>query len=289
MEAQHPDVMDEIRDVLSEVERSYRRRRGQDEEDGLSLDDDLDGGVGLGGSSSGRAEEGLWAGPGAGRQDSPTPAPSASPFGAPGVSPCPSSPSTVPSTRLAAPFDLFVMVDWSAASRRKRGQDSTWLAVGTSVLQSTVGTWNPSSRCELHDMVRKVLDVALQRDLRVLLGYDFAFGYPAGFANWVKGAPAAAQGAKPNWRDVWQWLASSVKDTPPNVNNRFQVADALNAQHKTAFFWGCPPGLKLKSLSTNGNPPNGMNPNPLQPNRATEFAALAQLKQHGRPGAAKPV
>ena len=69
----------------------------------------------------------------------------------------------------------------------------------------------------------------------MLLGFDFPFGYPAGFA-----ARLGLSG--PPWRAVWDEIAGLIADDERNRNNRFDVADALNRRVSGgAFpFWGCP-------------------------------------------------
>ena len=68
-----------------------------------------------------------------------------------------------------------------------------------------------------------------------MLGFDFPFGYPAGFAArlGLSGLP---------WRAIWDEIASLVEDDESNRNNRFDVAEALNCRISgNAFpFWGCP-------------------------------------------------
>ncbi len=68
-------------------------------------------------------------------------------------------------------------------------------------------------------------------------GFDFPFGYPAGFA-------ARLGLAGPPWRAVWDEIAGLVSDDEDNRNNRFDVAEALNRRVSGgAFpFWGCPAG-----------------------------------------------
>jgi precorrin-8X/cobalt-precorrin-8 methylmutase len=83
------------------------------------------------------------------------------------------------------------------------------------------------------------------RDRTALVGFDFAFGYPAGFAAWL--CPQC-----PDWRGVWRTLAARLRDGEDNANNRFEAAAALNRQLSVrAFpFWGCPPGQGHAFLSS---------------------------------------
>jgi precorrin-8X/cobalt-precorrin-8 methylmutase len=75
----------------------------------------------------------------------------------------------------------------------------------------------------------------LARGKRVLIGFDFPFGYPAGFA-----ARLGLSG--PPWLAVWEEIARLVSDDEQNSNNRFDVAAAMNERVSGAKFpfWGCP-------------------------------------------------
>jgi molybdopterin-guanine dinucleotide biosynthesis protein B len=76
---------------------------------------------------------------------------------------------------------------------------------------------------------------------RVLAGFDFAFGYPEGFAARLTGQPEA--------RAVWHWLAANLTDGADNGNDRFALADRINAGFGGAGpFWGRPRHLPLAHL-----------------------------------------
>ncbi len=48
---------------------------------------------------------------------------------------------------------------------------------------------------------------------------------------------------------VWDWLAEEIKDGPDNGNNRFEVADRINATFPgTGPFWGHPQGHSYANL-----------------------------------------
>ncbi|MEO0660788.1 MAG: hypothetical protein AAFZ87_04555, partial [Planctomycetota bacterium] len=55
---------------------------------------------------------------------------------------------------------------------------------------------------------------------RVLAGFDFPFGYPAGVAQAITGSddPFA----------LWQWLEARIEDQEDGSNNRFEVAEEMN-------------------------------------------------------------
>ncbi len=66
--------------------------------------------------------------------------------------------------------------------------------------------------------------------------------------------------ARPNPRAVWHWLDRHITDTPDNLNNRFAVADQINAQfHQPGPFWGRPETAAHAHLS---------------PTKAIDYAAL---------------
>ena len=137
-------------------------------------------------------------------------------------------------------FDLYVMVDWSAAATPKLGADSIWVAAlrrhrrGT----ETVLLENLATRRDASAVLRGFFIGAAARGERVLAGFDFPFGYPAGLAKCLD-----LSGAPP-WRAVWDEIARLLVDGPANANNRFAAAAALNRRLTGAAypFWGCPAG-----------------------------------------------
>ena len=89
-------------------------------------------------------------------------------------------------------FHVYIMVDWSAAARRRGGRsDTIWIAFGprTAVAASTV---SPHSRTEALQLVESILDTTIRWKQRVLLCFDFAHGYPVDFA-------AALEAATGKW------------------------------------------------------------------------------------------
>ena len=144
-------------------------------------------------------------------------------------------------------FDAYMMVDWSAAAVPASGADSIWIATceradGARPQPRLV---NPATRREAMAYLADRLADLVARDRKVLVGFDFAFGYPAGFAARLCGETA-------DWRAVWRELAACISDGDDNANNRWAVAAALNHRISgTAFpFWGCPPQAAEERLST---------------------------------------
>ena len=135
-----------------------------------------------------------------------------------------------------ADFSAYVMVDWSAASAARLGRDSIWIAVaqrrGKRPRVSRSDLVNLPTRSDACRWLETRL-TALAAEGRVLVGFDFPFGYPAGTAQrlGLNGAP---------WRSLWTALAHAVVDGPGNANNRFDVAEDWNRRLTgEAFpFWG---------------------------------------------------
>src|SRR6267142_402283 len=107
-------------------------------------------------------------------------------------------------------FDTFVIVDWSAAGTPKTGRDSIWIcAVDRDGSERLIE--NPRTRHGARNLLGELLSQATVRGERVLLGFDFPFGYPAGFAArlGLKGTP---------WRVLWDEIAGLLHDDENNKN-----------------------------------------------------------------------
>jgi precorrin-8X/cobalt-precorrin-8 methylmutase len=134
-------------------------------------------------------------------------------------------------------FDAYFMVDWSANSTPKTGADSIWFCLlrrGVDGKKSRI-VRNPANRYEAFMQIRQLLTELMRRNLKILLGFDFAYGYPAGFAG-------ALNPMDPTWRAVWKAFTETFKDSLTNANDRYQVASELNRQITSCPgpFWGCP-------------------------------------------------
>jgi len=148
-------------------------------------------------------------------------------------------------------FDLVVMVDWSARSKpspRKPTKDAIFVAV---VEGASVDVTYCRTRTEAMVVLTDLFDMAVTSGKRVLAGFDFPFGYPAGFAKAVTGVDDTLA--------LWSWLAARIEDGADNSNNRFDVAEALNRQFPgIGPFWGCPalratPDLPMKGSMRRGH------------------------------------
>ena len=161
-------------------------------------------------------------------------------------------------------FDAYVTVDWSADSRPKTGRDSIWICC---LERSEEGEFrerliNPPTRSAAIEHLADLLSDLVARDRVGLVGFDFAFGFPSGFA-------ARLRPDAPTWRSVWKEIAARVRDGDDNANNRYEVAQALNARASgTAFpFWGCPASVAGPLLSTTKPQPRS---DPLPEHRLTD-------------------
>ena len=152
-------------------------------------------------------------------------------------------------------FDAYLMVDWSAEARPKLGRDSIWLAL---VERSSRGLRlavleNVPTRQGARARIADLLAEQAARGRRTLAGFDFPFGYPEGTAAalGLKGLP---------WQATWDRLAALVDDGADNANNRFAVADRLNAAMGQAAgpFWGHPQGRRFGHLAMTRPPYDGL-------------------------------
>lgn len=137
-------------------------------------------------------------------------------------------------------FDRVIVADWSAANLPTSAvnrSNAIWLGCHDA---EGGAEWHHRTRASAEDQLSTLIDNAAGQ--RLLIGFDFAMAYPAGFAARVTGE------ASP--RALWRWLADRVEDGPDNRNNRFAVAQEINALFAEGHgpFWSHPtdqdwPGL----------------------------------------------
>lgn len=116
-------------------------------------------------------------------------------------------------------FETFVVVDWSAGNDRGATpkKDAIWLGrIVRGVEDEPVYLRN---RQVAEEQLVRTIDRELSAGRRLLIGLDFPFGYPTGFAAKVVGRPDPLA--------LWDWFADNLTDTP-EANNRFQIAARLN-------------------------------------------------------------
>ena len=127
------------------------------------------------------------------------------------------------------------MVDWSAAATPRKGKDSIWWALlhrKKGMVRMTCRE-NPSTRHAATERLANVLNKIARDGDRVLVGFDFPFGYPTGTAARL-GMPGLP------WRHMWQAIEDDLYDAPDNSNNRIDVAERLNQKlsGEPFPFWG---------------------------------------------------
>lgn len=138
-------------------------------------------------------------------------------------------------------FDRIVVVDWSASNTPKSGADSIW--VSCLDRGGFVVAVNHRTRAAALDALVELADVPG----RVLVGFDFPLGYPAGFA-------AELGLAGEPWSATWALLTELLDDDHRNRNNRFDVASELNRRLGRRQFWASPPRRANEHLTTTKPP-----------------------------------
>lgn len=146
-------------------------------------------------------------------------------------------------------FDAYIMVDWSAAAKPTTGANSIWVGVlaKDARLKHQYQGVNIDTRVKARDFIEQMCTKLTGRGDRVLLGFDFSLGYPAGTAE--------AMGLQLNGQAPWQamhaHLANKLKDKADNSNARFAIAAGMNyAISQGPFpFWGAPKRDQVSTLS----------------------------------------
>ena len=139
-------------------------------------------------------------------------------------------------------FDTHIVVDWSARSKPspvRPSRDSIWWAA-----VRAGHALKPRYLRTRHDAVESLAAFVageLDAGRRVLAGFDFPFGYPAGVAERLTGEASALA--------VWDWLAERIEDEPDNGNNRFAVAEEMNrCWPGVGPFWGRPQAWRYPQI-----------------------------------------
>lgn len=116
-------------------------------------------------------------------------------------------------------FDSFAVVDWSSGkdTGTRPRKDAIWAGA---VLGGTEKEPVYLRNREIAETwISDLIDAEARAGRRLLIGFDFPFGYPSGFAAAVTG--------KPDPLALWDYFAVHLTDTPDG-NNRFALAGALN-------------------------------------------------------------
>lgn len=122
-------------------------------------------------------------------------------------------------------FDSFVMVDWSGGNDRGAApkRDAIW-ACGAGEVPVYL-----RNRQVAEDWLCARIEGELAAGRRLCLGFDFPFGYPAGFAGALGVAGPLA---------LWDWFEARIEDAP-GANNRFDLAGEVNRRFGgNGPFWG---------------------------------------------------
>ena len=133
-------------------------------------------------------------------------------------------------------FDTFAVMDWSARagpSPARPSADAIWLGVARQGSPSEPLYFRTRQAAETH--ISSLIEEETAAGRRLLLTFDFPFGYPKGFTRALTGSDDPF--------DVWDWIAERIDDKQETErsNNRFEVAEKMNRQFSDAGpFWGKP-------------------------------------------------
>ena len=138
-------------------------------------------------------------------------------------------------------FDRVIVVDWSAANlptSATNRANAVWIGCHDA---EGGAEWHHRTRASAEAQLGTLIDTARAEGLRLLIGFDFAMGYPAGFAARLTGEARAEA--------VWRWLSDAITDVE-NHNNRFEVATRINAAFPEGPgpFWSHPTGQSWPGL-----------------------------------------
>jgi len=137
-------------------------------------------------------------------------------------------------------FDRVIIVDWSASNAPSAASpraDAIWIGVQD---RAGISAQYHRTRHSAEGFLQGQIAQTLAAGERALIGFDFPLGYPAGFAHALTGVADV--------RQIWAYLAANIIDTATNQNNRFHVANAVNAQFGKGPFWGRPAGMTMSHL-----------------------------------------
>ena len=127
-------------------------------------------------------------------------------------------------------FDTVIMVDWSGGNDRGASPkpDAIWAAIAREGRAQEAQYLR--NRQVAEDWIGTQIEAERAAGRRVLVGFDFPFGYPEGFAQALTGnaSPFA----------VWDWFETHVEDAA-KANNRFDLAGRINTiSDGSGPFWG---------------------------------------------------
>lgn len=146
-------------------------------------------------------------------------------------------------------FDAYLFVDWSARNSRTPqtpAADALWVGESVPDLNHQKETYYRTRNEAVTGIAGALLNHAREKR-RVLVGFDFPYGYPRGFCRALR-LPSGPQ----SWWHIWAEFTTRVRDNDDNINNRFEVASQLNAiagNGNPGPFWGCPKQYVTASLN----------------------------------------
>lgn len=137
-------------------------------------------------------------------------------------------------------FDRILIADWSGAnmpSPARPTADAIWISVhDRHDARAHYFRTRHAAELFLKDQIAQTLGA----NQTALIGFDFPLGYPAGFAKALTGLDDV--------RGIWDYVAGAITDTERNENNRFRVANDINARFGNGPFWGRPAHLDAPHL-----------------------------------------
>ncbi|MET4100989.1 molybdopterin molybdotransferase [Roseovarius sp. MBR-78] len=118
-------------------------------------------------------------------------------------------------------FDTFAMLDWSSGNDTgpRPRRDAIWLGLVRGGVEESPRYFR--NRVEAEAALAALIEAECAAGRRLLIGCDFPFGFPAGFARGLTGCD--------NPFAVWDWLETVIEDSP-RANNRFDVAGEINGR-----------------------------------------------------------
>ena len=174
------------------------------------------------------------------------------------------------------------MVGAVEAEPAKPTKDAIWWAVAR--IAGGIEVDEPAyvrTRHEALDRLAGLVAGELDSGSRVLVGFDFPFGYPAGVAEHLTG--------KASGLALWNWLAARIGDAPDNGNNRYDVAAVINDTYPgLGPFWGRPPSWLYPTIPVRASERTEQNAHPPERRicdiRATGAKTVWQLAYAGSVG-----
>lgn len=141
-------------------------------------------------------------------------------------------------------YDTYIIVDWSGGNQKSLAPcaDAIWACRWHE--QRLEDPLYFRNRQLFEVWLKATLKDEIQRGNRVFVGFDFAFGFPNGFAEAVTGSD--------NPLALWDWFERHIVDSP-TANNRFDVAGLLNSRFDgIGPFWGNPLSRDIPDLPRKG-------------------------------------